>query len=103
LAGHNEQCFKWSNEESPMSVLNDDIAAFERMRTTLEAEHDHEWALFHGGAYVGTFKDFETAAEVALERFDVGPYLIRQIGAPPVQLPGGMIFTPAHSFGPGGF
>jgi len=85
-----------------MSVLKDDIAAFERMRAQLEAEHDREWVIFHGGAYVGAFKDFEAAAEEALERFDVGPYLIRQVGAPPVQLPGGMVFTPAHSLGPGG-
>jgi hypothetical protein len=85
-----------------MSVLKDDIAAFERMRAKLEAEHDHEWVIFHAGVYIGVFKDFETAAEEALDRFDVGPYLIRQVGAPPVQLPGGMIFTPAHSFGPGG-
>jgi hypothetical protein len=85
-----------------MSVLKDDIAAFERMRAGLEAEHDREWVVFYAGVYVGAFKDFETAAEEALDRFDLGPYLIRQVGAPPVQLPGGMIFTPAHSFGPGG-
>jgi len=86
-----------------MSVLKDDIAAFERVRTQLEAEHDGEWVLFHAGVYVDAFKSFEDAAEMALDRFDVGPYLIRQVGAPPVQLPGGMVFTPAHSFGPGGF
>lgn len=85
-----------------MAVLKDDITAFERMRAELEAQHDHEWVVFFGGAFVGAFKDFETAAEEALDRFDVGPYLIRQVGAAPVQLPGGMIFTPAHSFGPGG-
>ena len=85
-----------------MNVLRDDIAAFERMRTKLEAEHDQEWVVFYRGNYVGAFKDFEAAAEEALERFDVGPYLIRQVGAPPVQLPGGMVFTPAHAVGPGG-
>ena len=85
-----------------MSVLKDDIAAFERMRATLEAEHDQEWVVFHRGAYVGAFKTFEAAAEEALERFDLGPYLIRQVGALPVQLPGGMVFTPAQAVGPGG-
>lgn len=85
-----------------MSLLKDDITAFERMRLKLEAEHDREWVIFHHGAYVGAFKTFEEAAEEALNRFDVGPYLIRQVGAPPVQLPGGMVFTPAHTFGPGG-
>lgn len=85
-----------------MSVLKDDIAAFEKMRSRLEAEHDREWVVFHGGEFIGAFEDFEMAAEEALERFDVGPYLIRQVGAPPVQLPGGMVFTPAHAFGPSG-
>lgn len=84
-----------------MNVLRDEIAAFERMRVTLEAEHDFEWVIFHDGVFVGAFKDFEAAAEEALDRFDVGPYLIRQVGAPPVQLSGGMVFTPAHTFGPG--
>jgi hypothetical protein len=85
-----------------VAVLKDDITAFERMRGELEAQHDHEWVVFRGGLFVGAYKDFEAAAEDALERFDLGPYLIRQVGAAPVQLPGGMIFTPAHSFGPGG-
>lgn len=84
-----------------MSVLKDDITAFEKMRARLESEHDREWVVFHAGAFVGAFRDFEAAAEQALNRFDVGPYLIRQVGAPPIQLPGGMVFTPAHSFGPG--
>jgi hypothetical protein len=83
-----------------MHVLKEDIAAFERMRAELEANHDREWVLFYRGAYVGAYQDFETAAEDALTKFDVGPYLIRQVGAPPVQLPGGMTFTPAHAFGP---
>ena len=83
-----------------MHVLKEDIAAFERMRTELEADHEFEWVVFYQGSFVGAFRDFEAAAEEALERFDIGPYLIRQVGAPPVQLPGGMIFTPAHAFGP---
>ena len=85
-----------------MSVLKDDIAAFERMRVVLESKHDHEWVIFHAGEFIGAFKALEAAPEEALDRFDGGPYLIRQVGAPPVQLPGGMVFTPAHTFGPGG-
>ena len=84
-----------------MHILQDDIAAFERMRAELEAHHDHEWVVFYEGSYIGAYRDFETAAEDALARFDLGPYLIRQVGAAPVQLPGGMTFTPAHALGPG--
>ena len=80
-----------------MTVLSQDIAAFDRMRPELEARHLKEWALFYRGKLIGTFADFDAAATVAVERFDAGPYLIRQIGAPQaVQLPGGMVFTPAH-------
>nr|QQZ51753.1 hypothetical protein JKL49_13120 [Phenylobacterium glaciei] len=38
-----------------MSVLRDDIAAFDRMRTDLEAEHRNEWVVFHHGEFVDAF------------------------------------------------
>jgi len=82
-----------------MSALRDDIAAFDRMQANLEARHRNDWVLFHGGELIGVFPDFEAAAATAVDRFDTGPYLIRQVGAPPIQLPGGMIFTPAHVLG----
>jgi hypothetical protein len=85
-----------------MADLAADIAAFERMRAELEARCLHAWALFHQGAFVGAFADFEAAATTAVERFDHGPYLIRQVGAGPVQLTGGMVFRPAHALDTGG-
>ena len=85
-----------------MASLHRDIAAFERMKGELEAHHLRDWALFHDGAFVGVFADFEAAATVAVDRFDSGPYLIRQVGAGPVQLPGGMVFRPAHALDTGG-
>lgn len=84
-----------------MSVLKDDIAAFERMRQELEAEHLNEWVVFHQGRFEGVFADFESAAESALDRFDRGPYLIREVGAGPVQLSGGMVMRPVHANSPG--
>ncbi|HEY1781174.1 MAG TPA: hypothetical protein VGG79_12245 [Roseiarcus sp.] len=84
-----------------MTVLGDDITAFDQMRAELEAAHWNEWVLFHDGQFIGAFKDFETCAADAVEHFDLGPYLIRQVGAPPIQLPGGMVFTPAHALGSG--
>ncbi len=83
-----------------MAKLREDIAAFDRAE--LEATHFKEWALFHRGQFIGTFPDFEAAATVAVDRFDDGPYLIRQVGAGPVQLPGGMVFRPAHALDTGG-
>lgn len=81
-----------------MTVLRDDIAAFEGMRADLEAKHCKEWAVFHNGELQGVFPDFEGAATLAVDRFGSSACLIRQIGAPAaIQLPGGMIFTPSHA------
>lgn len=85
-----------------MSVLRDDIAAFDRMRVELETKHPDAWVIFHHGRFIDAFPDFESAASVAVDRFDAGPYLIRQVGATAIQLPGGMVFTPAHALGAGG-
>lgn len=82
-----------------MGVLQKDIAAFESMRQALESQHLRQWVVFFHGQFEGVFPDFESAAESAVERFDRGPYLIRQVGAGPVQLPGGMIFQPSHAHG----
>jgi hypothetical protein len=80
-----------------MADLRADIAAFERMRPELEARHRNEWVLFHDGQLVSAFPDFEAAASAAVDRFDRGPYLIRQVGAEAIQLPGGMVFRPTHA------
>lgn len=85
-----------------MASLRADIAAFERMKGDLETTSLHGWALFHNGEFIGAFPDFDAAATIAVEQFDNGPYLIRQIGAGPVQLSGGMVFRPAHALNTGG-
>ena len=85
-----------------MTVLRDDIAAFDGMKAELDEKYSGQWVVFHHGEFVGAFGDFEDAASIAVERFDTGPYLIRQVGAQRVQLPGGMVFTPAHVLGSGG-
>lgn len=93
------QASVWCNPLSEirhMADLKADIAAFERMRGELEAEHLHSWVVFHRGKVVGVFPDFEAAA-TAVEGSDRDPCLIRQVGAGPVQLPGGMVFRPAHA------
>lgn len=81
-----------------MTVLAHEIAAFESMRAELESTHTGRWVVFHDGAFVGAFDDFEAAALSAEERFDAGPCLIRQVGAPEeIRLTGGMVFTPSHA------
>lgn len=81
-----------------MTILRDDIAAFEAMRAELESAHAKAWVVIHSGELQGVFDDFEAAATLAVDRFGSGACLIRQLGAPAaIQLPGGMIFTPSHA------
>lgn len=82
--------------------LDADIAAFDRMRGELETRWPRAWVLFCDGRFIDAFADFEAAATVAVERYDRGPYLIRQVGVEAVQLSGGMVFRPKHVLDTGG-
>ncbi len=79
-----------------MSALKDDIAAFDTMKADLEAQHFGEWVVFHAGALEAICTTFEDAATRAVERFERGPYLIRQVGASAVNLPASVMYRPAH-------
>ena len=70
-----------------MDQLDIEIAAYNRMREYLETNHHLEWAIIHKEELIGTYQDFQDAAKVAVKRFGRGPYLIRQVGAPPFRLP----------------
>ena len=70
-----------------MAALSKEIAAYKRMRDIVEADHFGEWVLVHDERLIGSFNSFEASAKVAIERFVRGPYLIRQVGAPPLTLP----------------
>jgi hypothetical protein len=76
--------------------LRDDIAAFDMMKADLEAEHFGEWVVVRAGSLAFLGHTFEEAANEAFERFDEGPYLIRQIGASAVNLPASVMYRPAH-------
>ena len=68
-------------------VLDREYAVYNSMKEQLEAEHHLEWVVIHKDEFVGTFKDFEDAINIAVRRFGRGPYLVKRIGAPPVVLP----------------
>ena len=74
-------------KEITMSTLSNQIAAYDAMRDVLETDHFGQWVVFHDGELVDTYESFQGAAEDAVRRFGRGPYLIRQVGAPPVRLP----------------
>lgn len=68
-----------------MPLLDQEIATYERLRASLEAEHHSKWAVIHGETYVGAYPTFDEAVREAVRRFGRGPYLIREIGAPPLR------------------
>lgn len=70
-----------------MAELSREIAAYRAMKADLEAASLGKWAVVHDEELAGTFDSFEAAADDAVKRFGRGPYLIRQIGAPPMSLP----------------
>lgn len=80
-----------------MSELREDIAAYEAMRGELEVQHLGKWVVFHDKQLVGVFETFEAAAVDAVRRFGRGPYLIRQVGSPPVTLPAAALYRPVHA------
>ena len=80
-----------------MANVENDIAAFKKMQPEFEASHMGEWVLFHDEKFIGFFGSFELAAEHAVKHFGRGPYLIRQIGAPPFTLPASVMFRPTYA------
>lgn len=78
-------------------TLMQEMDAYERMRASLETEHLGKWALVHDGELIGTFDEFEDAADIANQRFGKGPYLIRKIGEAPMTLPASVLYRSAYA------
>jgi hypothetical protein len=78
--------------EASQQPLAREIAAFEAKRAELERHYMGKWVLFHGDDFIGAFDSFETTAEEAVRRFGRGPYLIREVGAPPMTLPASVMY-----------
>lgn len=70
-----------------MTGLKKEIKAYESMLDHLESEHWGHWVIFRNEQLVAAHADFQDAAQDAVFRFGRGPYLIRQVGAPPPVLP----------------
>jgi hypothetical protein len=79
-----------------MADVKSDIAAYVKMREDLEEKHMGKWVLFHDESFVAVYDSFETAAEDAVRRFGRGPYLIRQVGSPPLALPASVMYQPVY-------
>jgi hypothetical protein len=79
-----------------VSDLDQEIAAYETMRGELEAKHTGKWVIVHDRVLVAVYDSFEQAAAEAVKHFGSGPYLIRQVGAPPVALPASVMYNLTH-------
>jgi hypothetical protein len=77
------------------ATIMEDIAAFDALRASLESERLGEWVVFYDRELAGVYGSLEKAAEDAVRRFGRGPYLIRQVGAPPVTLPASVMYPHA--------
>jgi hypothetical protein len=87
-----------SNQQksSPDSMpLATELAAYKHESGRLEAHHMGKWVVFRGSACIAIYNSFEDAAADAVTRFGRGPYLIRQIGAPPIVIPASIAFPSA--------
>jgi len=79
-----------------MPEIEREISAYDDMREELESKHMGKWVLLYDGKLVGTYDSFDMAAEDAVRKFGGGPYLIRQVGAPPVSLPASVMYHLTH-------
>jgi hypothetical protein len=79
-----------------MPDLDSEIAVYETMRDELEAHHMGEWVVMRNGEVVSIYDSFEKAANDAVAKFGRGPYLIRQVGAPPVVMPASVMYRPIY-------
>lgn len=70
-----------------MATLETEIKTYETRRNELEKQYPGKFVVFKGEELVGAYDTIEAAAEEAVRRFGRGPYLIRQVGAPPISLP----------------
>lgn len=75
-----------------MAAIDDELSAYEAMRASLEADHSGKWIVMRDRAVIGIYSSFENAAAEAVRRFGRGPYLIREIGAPPLKLPASVLY-----------
>jgi hypothetical protein len=80
-----------------MSEIDKNIDAYDAMSNALEAENMGKWVLIHDAKLVGIFNSFQAVAETATKNFGRGPYLLRQIGAPPITLPASVMYRPTNA------
>ena len=79
-----------------VATLMENIESYESMLGKLETELWDEWVVFYDRELVKIGESFQEVAEFALVNYGRGPYLIRQVGEPPITLPSYAIYHPIN-------
>jgi hypothetical protein len=76
-------------EEEPLTILAEERTAYRRLLPELLRDHEGQYVLIKGTESFGVFPDRSQALREGYRRFDVIPFLVRQITAsqPVVYLP----------------
>ena len=77
-----------------MATIEDEIKAYDAQRTELERTHNGKFVVLKDGKLIGAWDTLDAAASAAVAQFGRGPYLIRQVGAPPLTLPMSVLVRP---------
>lgn len=80
-----------------MANIKQDIEYYNTIKPQLELDNMGKWVLIHDRKTINIYDGFESAAEEAVRLFGRGPYLIRQVGAPPFNLPASVAFRLAYN------
>ena len=67
------------------------------MQNLLETDHWGEYAVFYDRVFRGSFVEFHEAMEFAIKQWGRGPYLIREVGQPPLVLPASVWLRGAYA------
>jgi hypothetical protein len=77
-----------------MAALDAELSAYRQQAALLETAHLGKWVVFKDTNLIAIHDTFDQAAEDAVARFGRGPFLIRQIGAPPIVMPVSVAYNP---------
>jgi hypothetical protein len=78
----------------PMA-LEQEIKTYQSRLEELEQYYPGKFVVIQGEDLIGAFDTFQNAAAEAVRRFGRGPYLIRQVGAPPPEVPVSWLYQAA--------
>ncbi|HEX3127145.1 MAG TPA: hypothetical protein VH394_07425 [Thermoanaerobaculia bacterium] len=62
-------------------ALEKELETYAKKLNALKAEHEGKFVLIHGEDVVDTFSSYEDAIKAGYQKFDLEPFLVKQIRA----------------------